>query len=347
MNSRQKDIKVSVYCLTYNHEKYIRKTLEGFVGQITDFDFEVWVHDDASTDHTADIIREYVDRYPSLIKPIYQKENQYSKGIGITRTYIYPKMQGKYIASCEGDDYWTDPYKLQKQFNALEAHPECSLSTHKVQYCNEDGSFNTSVIPALKYHIHETGVISKRELAQYYFLRGAYLFQTSSYFYRREIVDMKFEYPYDQGILRKCFALGSVYYLDELMSVYRQWTVGSWTSRRRSEGISVSWNHVIRLNDFNDDFDRYTDYIYRDYIEAEKIRKFTVFARYQEYRCEGKKILLKYGLTPWKVRKVLPVDVFINLEIKYVLAMHFAGICSIFYSCARKLYRLTIGRNLK
>ena len=102
---------VSVICLAYNHEKYIRKTLEGFVAQKTNFSVEYIVHDDASTDSTASIIQEFEEKYPDLIKPIYQKENQYSKGVAITRN-LQMQVQGKYIAFCEGDDYWIDEYKL-------------------------------------------------------------------------------------------------------------------------------------------------------------------------------------------------------------------------------------------
>lgn len=107
---------VSICCITYNHAPYIRQCLEGFLIQKTTFPFEILIHDDASTDGTADIIREYEARYPHLIKPIYQVENQYSKGTKISSTYNYPRAKGKYIALCEGDDYWTDPLKLQNKF---------------------------------------------------------------------------------------------------------------------------------------------------------------------------------------------------------------------------------------
>ena len=113
---------VSICCITYNHAPYIRQCLDGFVMQKTNFTFEVLVHDDASTDDTADIIREYEARYPGIIKPIYQTENQYSQGVNVNRTYNYPRAHGKYIALCEGDDYWTDPLKLQKQVDFLEAN---------------------------------------------------------------------------------------------------------------------------------------------------------------------------------------------------------------------------------
>ena len=117
---------ISICCITYNHEPYIRDCLEGFIMQQTKFPFEVLVHDDASTDHTADIIREYETKYPDIIKPIYQTENQYSKGVKINIDYNFPRVQGKYIALCEGDDFWCDPYKLQIQFDFMESHPDYS-----------------------------------------------------------------------------------------------------------------------------------------------------------------------------------------------------------------------------
>lgn len=114
------EVVVSAYCLAYNHEKYIKSALEGFVSQKTDFKYEVFVHDDASTDKTADIINQYAKRYPNIIKPILQKENQYSKGVDISQEIIFPRMKGKYVAICEGDDYWCDNNKLQKQVDFLE-----------------------------------------------------------------------------------------------------------------------------------------------------------------------------------------------------------------------------------
>lgn len=118
---------VSIRCATYNHAPYIRQCLDGFVMQKTDFCFEAIVHDDASTDGTADIIREYAAKYPDIIKPIYETENQYSKHDGSLARIMNAHMHGKYIAFCEGDDYWTDPLKLQKQVDLLEKNAECSM----------------------------------------------------------------------------------------------------------------------------------------------------------------------------------------------------------------------------
>ena len=123
----EQEVLVSVSCVTYNHSKYIRQCIDGFLMQKTNFAFEILIHDDASNDDTADIIREYEFKYPDKIKPIYQTENQYSKGISPTFKFNFPRAKGKYIALCEGDDYWTDPYKLQKQVDFLEANPEYGM----------------------------------------------------------------------------------------------------------------------------------------------------------------------------------------------------------------------------
>lgn len=133
----EKNVLVSVVCTAYNHEKYIRSALDGFVMQKTDFAFEVLVHDDASTDKTAEIIKEYAEKYPNIIIPTLQTENQYSKKISISNTFLLPKAKGKYIAFCEGDDFWTDENKLQLQVGFLEENPDYVACVHNTtfHYC--------------------------------------------------------------------------------------------------------------------------------------------------------------------------------------------------------------------
>ena len=118
---------VSIRCMVYNHEPYLRQCLDGFVMQKTTFPFEAVVHDDASTDGSAAVIREYAEKYPDIIKPVYETENQYTKGtLGrVLSDATHPNT--KYIAFCEGDDYWTDPEKLQIQVDFLENHPEYTM----------------------------------------------------------------------------------------------------------------------------------------------------------------------------------------------------------------------------
>ena len=132
---------VTVQCLVYNHEPFLRKCLDGFVMQETTFPFEVLVHDDASTDGSAAIIREYAERYPEIIKPIYETENQHSKHDGSLRRIVHGSAHpaAKYIALCEGDDYWTDAHKLQKQISFLESHPDYTMScSRSLLYSEKD-----------------------------------------------------------------------------------------------------------------------------------------------------------------------------------------------------------------
>lgn len=120
---------VSISCLTFNHAKFIKKCLDGFLMQKCDFNYEVVIYDDASTDGTSEIIKEYAERYPEIFFPIIQDENQYSKGVrGISMRYTFPVCRGKYIAMCDGDDYWIDSCKLQKQVDFLEENPSFILT---------------------------------------------------------------------------------------------------------------------------------------------------------------------------------------------------------------------------
>lgn len=117
------EILVSISCITYNHSVYIRQCLDGMLMQQTNFGFEILIHDDCSTDGTDDIIREYASKFPQIIKPLFEEENQYQQGKPLgTVVWNLPRAKGKYVALCEGDDYWTDPLKLQKQVDFLESH---------------------------------------------------------------------------------------------------------------------------------------------------------------------------------------------------------------------------------
>lgn len=145
------DIMVTIQCTTYNHEPYIRQCLEGFIMQKTNFRFEAIVHDDASTDGTAAIIKEYAEKYPNIIKPIIETENQYSKHDGSIRRIMNEHTHGKYIAICEGDDYWIDPLKLQKQVDVLETDSSIGMVYTKVKLYDDSkrkviGSFGGSYL---------------------------------------------------------------------------------------------------------------------------------------------------------------------------------------------------------
>ena len=141
---------VVIKCLVYNHEPYLRDCLEGFVMQQTNFPYVAIVHDDASTDNSALIIREYAEKYPDIIKPIYETENQYSKqdgSLGRIMSAAIDATGAKYVAMCEGDDYWTDPLKLQKQVDFMEANPEYVLCCHRYKIYNQnDGTWSDDYV---------------------------------------------------------------------------------------------------------------------------------------------------------------------------------------------------------
>jgi glycosyltransferase involved in cell wall biosynthesis len=223
---------VSIVCPTYNYEKYIKDAIEGFLMQKTNFSIEIIIHDDASTDTTADIIRKYEKKYPELIKPIYQKENQYSKGIKSIENFIWPKCSGKYIAICEGDDYWIDPYKLQKQVDFLEANPQYSLCFHKIKILLKNGRLvgdfitkvpsNTTTIKDLARHgnyIHTPSVVLRND------------FEIPSWFSNCPIGD----YPLYFIAVRD----RKIKYLDEPMAVYR-FGVGVFSSQPKyNQGVDM------------------------------------------------------------------------------------------------------------
>lgn len=123
-------MKVSVCCMTFNHKDFIKQCLESILMQKTKFNFDVIIHDDASTDGTQEIIMEYESKYPFLFFSMLQSENQYSKAKVYPWLFLYPLAGGKYIAECDGDDFWTDPYKLQKQVDFMEANPDYSICYH-------------------------------------------------------------------------------------------------------------------------------------------------------------------------------------------------------------------------
>lgn len=217
---------VSVLCLAYNHEKYIRYALSGFVMQETNFPFEVIVHDDASTDGTVDIIREFEAKFPHIIKPIYQTENQYSKKVRITKEILYPKAQGKYLAICEGDDFWIDKHKLQKQADYMESHPDASAVFHPVNIL-----FNEKVIK------NDRRWDKEMDFSAYDVIVGSGSFIITPSLFCRKDIALKFpkfrqmanvgDYP-----LQILLSLnGKVHYLPDIMACYRSMTEGSWSSK--------------------------------------------------------------------------------------------------------------------
>lgn len=254
------EIEVSVYCLAYNHEKYIRDALDGFVNQKTTFRYEVFVHDDASTDKTASIIREYEQKYPEIIKGIYQKENQYSQGVKILDKFIFPHIKGKYIAICEGDDYWIDENKLQLQYDALEKHPECDMCAHRAKWFDCLKNRTTRVYPP----INEERILGVEEVI---YGEGGFL-PTASLFYRKNIginpMDFQKIWSIDYSLQIRGALRGGIYFIPETMAFYRWNTGGSWTSRNSNSKSQMTLHEkkktmLMELN--KETFGRYNEVI--------------------------------------------------------------------------------------
>jgi glycosyltransferase involved in cell wall biosynthesis len=231
---------VSIMCLTYNHASFIRQCLDGFIMQKTSFPIEAVIHDDASTDGTADIIREYEKKYPDIIKPIYQKENQYSKGLDILTT-VFRKLRGKYIAFCEGDDYWIDENKLQKQIDFLEANEDFSICFHPVKvYSEEEKQFiENNIVPAVP---DVTDIKTLARINNY--------INTPSVMYRtnQQVFKDLNNFP-KLVIMDYCFHMlfakhGKIKKLSDTMAVYRLHK-GGILSLKSKEYQSQCWNKTI------------------------------------------------------------------------------------------------------
>ena len=236
------NIKVSVLCATFNHEDYLRQTLESFLSQKTDFAFEVLVNDDASTDGTAEILREYAEKNPEIIRPFYQTENLYSRRMNVYDLVFFPAARGEYIALCEGDDYWCDPEKLQRQVDWLDAHPDYSACVH-----NSIGTFSdqpdrvlfaqdgdrdipfAQVITGMSHAYHTSSILARRE----------YILDPPDY--RNVAYEKGYFTDYAIGV-RLCLE-GKVRFLDRCMSVYR---IGSNPSAW-SQGVGQDYEKLTRF----------------------------------------------------------------------------------------------------
>lgn len=212
---------VSIICTSYNHEKFIKECLDGFVMQQTNFVFEIIVHDDASTDETQKIVKDYESKFPYLFNNIYQTENHYSKKeVNIWYDIMFPKARGKYIAICEGDDYWTDPLKLQKQVNFLEKNDGYGLvCTNFKLYFEESDKFIINKYSKLFEDI------SFKSL-----LKGDFHVGTATVCFRKDFyksyiqeiaTDSKDWLMGDFPLWMYISQKSKIYYLNEICSVYR------------------------------------------------------------------------------------------------------------------------------
>lgn len=266
-------IVVSISCITYNHAPYIRQCLDGFLMQQCNFDYEILIHDDASSDGTQEIIKEYQKKYPEIIKPIIQVENQWSRGVrGMNLRYNFPRAKGKYIALCEGDDYWSDPLKLQKQVEVLENDPDCSLCFHPTKFVRNNNPLDS--------YIHAPS-IKRDKYTMIDVIRGGGGFMaTNSMVYRTEY--LKNNYPDwarkapvgDLPLMLVLASKGHFRYVDDVMGVYRIMSSDSAWSAKMKDWKNRKKHHY-QILDMWDEFDKWSEFKFHKYV-VEKKRNNTI-----------------------------------------------------------------------
>ena len=212
---------VSIFCITYNHSSYIRQCLDGFLIQKTNFPFEVLIHDDASTDDTAGIIKEYEAKYPDIIKPIYQVENQYSKGLDINIVYNLPRARGKYIAMCEGDDYWIDPLKLQKQVDFLENNLYYSFCCHRFKIYDQEENKWENEYAAECYKDNQHLYITRKIFFEHWVTQPLTAVIRKEKFNEARFSMYRYKYSRDVHLFYHLLKRGKGIVLNDIMGVYR------------------------------------------------------------------------------------------------------------------------------
>lgn len=281
---------VSVSVITYNHGKYIRQCLDGILMQKVNFPYEILIHDDASPDDTADIIREYEAKYPTVIKPIYQTVNQYSQGKDVGR-FNYDRAVGKYIALCEGDDYWTDPEKLWKQINVLEKNTSYSGTAHSYKIIDE----NSDVIHQMDPIAHVQGWYSIDDIRYYRVLGATASILFRNYFKtlnKQQLDDFYNNSGHgDQKLWVLLCLYGNIYYFEEIMSTYRYITTGSTSYQSQAKNknqCEITYRYLLDQNDFA------IKYYNRDleiYPCALGVMGYAIFRFVQKPSTENKQIL--------------------------------------------------------
>lgn len=227
MQSAHKPL-VSILCLAYNQEKFIRQCLDSLLMQETDFNIEILVNDDASTDNTRSIIQEYQEKHPDIVKPVFHEKNQYSQGLrNMTMRFLFPLAKGEYIALCEGDDYWTDPKKLEKQVKFLDENKDYALCFHPAKVIFEGHEEPDSIYPQER----DVRNFTTDNLLTQNFI------QTNSVVYRKQKYD---NFPLDVlpgdwflNIYHSQF--GKIGFINDVMSVYRRHPGGIWWTSHKDK----------------------------------------------------------------------------------------------------------------
>ncbi|MDB5177142.1 MAG: sugar transferase [Candidatus Saccharibacteria bacterium] len=223
---------VTIICITYNQEKFIGQAIESFLAQKTKFSIEALIHDDASTDNTASIVADYAKRYPNIIKPLYEKKNQFSSGNDGFINEMFNQARSKYIAVCEGDDYWSDPEKLQRQVDFLDEHPDYAVCFHRGRITFEDESKPDMFFP------EKPGA---RQFTFNQLLKQNFILANSVMYRRQKQTDIlpSGALPLDWYAHLYYAQFGKIGYIDKVMSVYRRHRGGIWWESQKD--ITKIW----------------------------------------------------------------------------------------------------------
>ena len=279
---KNKPFTLTVNCMTYNHKNYIRKCLDGILSQETNFAFEVIVHDDASTDGSTEIIKEYAQRYPHIIKPYLENENQYKKDGYKTIFKIFSKeSKGKYIAYCEGDDYWIDPHKLQKQVEILEKNKNVQMVYTGFKCINAQGDI-------IKRPDREKLVNKSKSGDVFASLLRRNFIMTLTMCCRKEIVSssvfLEAQIIQDYLIALLCAALGDLIYIPDQTGCYRLSPNGAMQTQSRLVFKRNCWirGYVFKL------------FVQKKFRSRSFIKKVLVYASYSVTKLRTSYTLLKW-----------------------------------------------------
>ncbi|MCX7817048.1 MAG: glycosyltransferase [Syntrophales bacterium] len=281
---------VSIICITYNHEKYIIDALEGFLMQKDISPMEIIVHDDASTDGTTKIVEDFASKHPNLIKLITQRENQYSKGLKPIPLAI-KHAKGKYIALCDGDDYWTDQYKLKKQVDFLENNPDYVITYHNAVIVDEEGNLLSD--SKLEEHL-------KRDFSKDDLISGKMVL-TLSMCFRNTIKDFPEEIHkvvnVDKFLTSLLGHYGKGKYMPEITeAVYRKHNNSIWSNLSKLQQIFINGNTRAWLSRYyrRINLPQWEDHFKKETIEHFK-RVLKLSVSYNTTECEEvKRIFTDY-----------------------------------------------------
>lgn len=318
-------VMVSVLCTAYNHGMFIEKTIEGFIKQKVNFSYEILINDDASSDDTAEKIRKYEEQYPDIIKAIYQKENQYSKGVKVTKEILLPRANGKYIAICEGDDYWIDENKLQIQFDYMEANPNCTFcfgnaDIYDVKRQKSNGLMLPKNCIDSAYFYGKDSDYTMGKLALLGFIPTATFFLPREVYLRLSQIENSFNG--DQKMKLYATSYSYAHYFNAVFSQYNVNVVNSSTYK---------WNRLNKKDQeaqkrkfllLTEEVDRDTNYVYT--VDLKKLKHYYIEAilkhPYWGIFKRDKGYLEVYKNFNWKkkigfyIRMILPTKIFLVIK---------------------------------